>query len=246
MLHFLNPPPQPKFTTKILWLTQRYVTILPKRKPKKHNPNNNHQTLHPSTLQALIETYNITHSYYSSPLTCPITITQYNSPHNRDIIFGSTGHTHSSKWAGVGLAHPPYLKTAITSIYWARMAAQENHNTKTVVIINHKKNPLPITHTELHTIVTIPPNTIQYNLTSDWPKYLHQLENQYTTILSIQNPNPPDTPQVPHALESNIWELYNIKMKNHPPTKDPHPSPRKRNEIFHGMACSLKLQPSGQ
>jgi hypothetical protein len=116
MLHFLNPPPQ-DFTTEILWLTQRYVTILPKRKPKKHNPNNNHQTLHPSTLQALIEAYNITHSYYSSPLTCPTTITQYNSPYNRDIIFGSTGLAHSSKWTGNGLAHPPDLKTAMTSIH---------------------------------------------------------------------------------------------------------------------------------
>ena len=131
-----------------------------KESQKKHNSNNNHQTLHPSTLQALIETYNITHSYYSLPLTCPITITQYNSPHNRDMIFGSTNHTYSSKWAGVGLAHPLDLKTAMTSIQWACMAAQENHNTKTVVKINHKENPLPITHAEIHTIVTIPPSTI--------------------------------------------------------------------------------------
>ena len=34
MIHFLNPPPH-DFATKILWLTQRYVTNLPKRKPKK-------------------------------------------------------------------------------------------------------------------------------------------------------------------------------------------------------------------
>lgn len=42
MLYFLNPPPQ-DFATEFLWLTQRYyVTILPKRKPKKHNLNNNY------------------------------------------------------------------------------------------------------------------------------------------------------------------------------------------------------------
>jgi hypothetical protein len=109
VLHFLKPPPQ-NFTREILWLTQRYVTILPKIKLKKHNPNNNHQTFHPSTLQALIETHNITHLYYSSPLTCPITITPYDSPHNRDIIFRSTGLAHSSKWTCNGLNHPPYLK----------------------------------------------------------------------------------------------------------------------------------------
>ena len=116
MIHFLNPPPQ-DFVIELFMVDQRYITILPNKKPKKHNPNNNHQTLHPSTLQALIKTYNITHSYWFLPLTCPITLTQYNSPYNRGIIFGSMGLTHSSKWKGNGLAHPPYLKSAMTSIH---------------------------------------------------------------------------------------------------------------------------------
>jgi hypothetical protein len=56
---------------------------------------------------------------------------------------------------------PPLdLKTAMTFIHWARMAAQKTHNTTTIIIINHKDDPLPITHAKIHMIATVPPNTI--------------------------------------------------------------------------------------
>lgn len=48
MANFLHPPPQ-DFATEILWLIQRYVTILPKTKKKKSN----HQRLHHSNLHGL-------------------------------------------------------------------------------------------------------------------------------------------------------------------------------------------------
>jgi hypothetical protein len=35
LTNFLQPPPQ-DFETEILWLVQRYITILPKRKPRNH------------------------------------------------------------------------------------------------------------------------------------------------------------------------------------------------------------------
>jgi hypothetical protein len=76
------------------------------------------------------------------------------------------------------------------------MATHENHNTTTVIIINHKENPFPITHAKIHKIATIPPN---------------------------QNPSGP--PQVPHAITTNIHELYNIKIKIYP-HEDP-PSKKK-------------------
>ena len=227
--------PAPRLCHQGLMATPKIFHNPPKKKPKKHNPNYNHQTLHPSTLQTLITTYNITHSYYSSPLTCPTTLTQYNSPHNRDIKFGSTGLAHSSKWRGNGLARPPDLKTAMTSIQWACMATQTNYDATTIIIINHKENTLPFTHTKLHIIVTIPPNTIQYNPTSKWPKYVHQLEKQYTTIIRIHKHDPPsDNPQPPNAIISNILGLYNI---NYPPPL------RKNNKILQGMASSPTIQP---
>ena len=81
MSNLLQPPPQDS-ATKMLWLTQRYTTILP-QKPKRHNPHNNHHTLHPTTLKILIEGFQITHSYFSTPLTCPIQLTQMR--HNMQI-----------------------------------------------------------------------------------------------------------------------------------------------------------------
>ena len=48
--NFLQPPPQ-NFETEILWLIQRYITILPKKKPKIIQPNNLHQTLPPDNHQ---------------------------------------------------------------------------------------------------------------------------------------------------------------------------------------------------
>jgi hypothetical protein len=79
LTNFLQPPLQ-DFETEILWLLQRYITILPKKKPKTIQPNNLHQTLHPEITKTLIESFQTTHSYYSSPLTCPTQLTQYNSP----------------------------------------------------------------------------------------------------------------------------------------------------------------------
>ena len=86
LTNFLQPPPQ-NFEIEILWLTQRYITVLPKRVSKHIQPNNLHHTLHPVITKILIESFKITHSYYSSPFTYPTQITQYYSPHDEDKIF---------------------------------------------------------------------------------------------------------------------------------------------------------------
>ena len=102
--------PYEDFATEILWLIQRYIIVLPKKNLENCNPNNNHQTLHLPTLDKLIEAYQITQSYYSSPLTCPTQLTQYISPHNRDIFFDWSGIAKSFKWMGTGVGHPTYHK----------------------------------------------------------------------------------------------------------------------------------------
>ena len=112
----LQPPPR-NFETLLLWLTQRCITTLPKRKPKNIQPENLHHTLHPEITKMLIESFEITHSYYSSPLTCPTQITQYYSPHDQDIIFGSMGHAQSSRWKGIGLAYPTDHNTTVEAIH---------------------------------------------------------------------------------------------------------------------------------
>ena len=124
MASFLQPPLQ-DFATKTVCLTQGYVIVLPKKKLKEHNPNNNHQILHPSTSNILIEAYHITQSYYSSPLTCPTQLTQYNSPHNHGMIFGSSRLAKSLKWMGVGIMHPQDHKSTIEAIHWVKMATKK-------------------------------------------------------------------------------------------------------------------------
>ena len=142
MATFLTPPPPTlqDFTNEILWLIQRYITSS-QGITKEYIPINNHQTLHSTTLKSLIETYQITHSYYSSPLTCPITLTNYNSPHNTYIIFSPTAYAHSSKGACNGLTYPPYHIFATMAIHWACMVAKEDHNATTITELHRKENP---------------------------------------------------------------------------------------------------------
>jgi hypothetical protein len=182
----LQPPPQ-NFELEVLWLIQRYITILPKRKPKNIQPKNMHHTIHLTIIKTLIESHKITHSYYSSPLTCPTQLTQYHSPHNRDIIFGSMGHAQISRWKGIGLAYPTEHKTTVEAIHWAIMEAKEDTNTATILIINHNDwTPQQISLTtsgDIHTLATIPPHTILYNPTPEWPKYYQYVEPSLNNIM---------------------------------------------------------------
>ena len=204
LANFLQPPPQ-DFETEVLWLIQQYITILPKKKPKNIPPNNLHHTLHPDITKLLIESYKITHSYYSSPLTCPMQLTRYNSPHNWDILFGSMGHAKSSHWRGIGLAFSTDHNTTLEAIHWARMATKEDTHTLTILIVNHKdwttqSQPLN-TNVDIHTIATIPPYIIQYAPTPEWPKYYQYVEPTLTSIICIHNPTqPPMNIQPPQEL----------------------------------------------
>ena len=47
----------------------------------------------------------ITHSYFSSPVTCPTTLRQFHSPFPRDVVFGSVEKTFHHKWHGNGYAY---------------------------------------------------------------------------------------------------------------------------------------------
>ena len=146
--------------------------------------------LHPEITKVLINSFKITHSYYSSPLTCRTQLMQYNSPHTRDIIFGSMRHAKSSRWTGLGLACPTDHNTTLEAIHWARMATKEDAQTITILIVNHKDwapQKLPLTNTNIHIMATIPPHTIQYNPTPKWPKYYQYTEPSITSIICIHN-----------------------------------------------------------
>jgi hypothetical protein len=104
--HGLEPPTQ-SFETKIVWLYQRYKYRIPKNDPLKRAQ----YTIPTPILDLLITTFNINHSYFSSPVTCPTQFTQFYSPFSRDIIFGSLGKAFHHKWQGIGYAHPTTQQT---------------------------------------------------------------------------------------------------------------------------------------
>lgn len=117
--------------------TMAYTKIhnqTPQEKPKNIQYNNLHHILHPNIIKVLINSFKITHSYYSFPLTCPIQLTQYNSPHYRDVLFGFMRHVKSSCWTRIGLEFPRDHNTTLEAIHWTRMAAKEDTHTTTILI----------------------------------------------------------------------------------------------------------------
>ena len=115
----LTPPTQ-SFETEIVWFYQRYRYRISKNDPFKYP----HHSIPKILLDHITASFNITHSYFSSPVKCSTLIQKFYSPFSRDKIFGSIGHAFSYKWKGIGYAHPHNEKDAKTAIHWARLAAK--------------------------------------------------------------------------------------------------------------------------
>ena len=86
----MNPRIQ-DFPTEILWLINRYIMHLPKPKEKPSKmPNkatfaqNAHTTIPTQILEEIIGQFQITHSYFSSPITCHTNLKKFSSSHQRD------------------------------------------------------------------------------------------------------------------------------------------------------------------
>ena len=207
-------------------------------------PNNLHHTLHPDITKLLIDSFKITHSYYSYPLTCPIQLTHYNSPHNRDILFGSMGHVKFSRWKGIGLAFPMDHNTTLEAIHWARMAAKEDVHTITILIVNHKNwttQLLPLnTNVDIHTIATIPLHTIHYVPTPEWPRYYQYIEPSLTSIICIDNQaHLSMNLQTPHELQKVLKKT----LKTHIDTYPINPTPTQYNVEFSNSWKTAPKQP---
>ena len=98
--------------TKLLLLINGYIKILPRSPPDTIPPSHNHNILSPpppTNARNLINIFQLSHSYFSIPLTCPTNSTQYYSPHDRDMIFGSLGLSFSHQWIGHGFAHVVHI-----------------------------------------------------------------------------------------------------------------------------------------
>jgi hypothetical protein len=102
---------------------------------KKKPSQKSQYTLPLEILDLLIETFKITTSYFSSPITCSTKIDTFYSLFQRDSIFGSKGSAYTHKWQNIGYAHPHNTENTHKAIHWARLAAQENQNTITILAI---------------------------------------------------------------------------------------------------------------
>jgi hypothetical protein len=160
--HQLDPPKQP-FTTEIIWLYERYKYRIPKTNPLKKAQ----YTLPLKILDLLIETFKITTSYFSSPVTCSTKIDTFYSPFQRDSIFGSKGSAYTHKWQNIGYAYPHNIENTHKAIHWARLAAQENQNTITILAIPDEEwttndTPYKTKFDDTHVNIHFPPDTITY------------------------------------------------------------------------------------
>ena len=112
--------------------------------------------------------FDITHSYFSSPVTGSTLIKDFHSPFSREKIFGSIGYAFFCKWKGIGYVHPHNKEKAEKAIHWARLVAKNDPNTMTILSIpdnkwyqNHTPHIGPFPNT--HVIAHIPANMITYD-----------------------------------------------------------------------------------
>jgi hypothetical protein len=153
------------FETEIVWLYQKYEH----KNHKKNTIRTPHHTIPSTILDTIITTFNITHSYFSSPITCSMKSTQFYSAFARDKIFGSLGTTFQYKWKGIGYAHPNDAETAQQAIHWARLAAKQDPETVTFLAIpdtDWYQNQSPYTgpFPDAHTIIHFAADTITYDV----------------------------------------------------------------------------------
>ena len=105
--HGLVPPTQ-TFEKEVVWLYQRYKSKIFKNSSTKTTLH----TLPTNIMDSLITTFNISHSYFSSPVSCSTKISKFYSLFGRDKVFGALGTAFQFKWKGIGYAHPHNEKTA--------------------------------------------------------------------------------------------------------------------------------------
>lgn len=205
-----NIPPNGPLSTSIQ--NQNYMTLStlrihdPQTNPLKYTQHTNPEPI----LNYLTSTYNITHSYFPSLVTCPTNVNTYHSPFPRDVIFASLGPTFIHKCTRNGLVHPPNLELTQKAIHWARLATKENPQTITIVIAPDDKwyenyTPQTTQFRDTHVIAYIPEPTILPKLNQK-----SRIEPLRLNILCIHHQNNPLNTTPPHTPLPQILQKLNI------------------------------------
>ena len=120
-----------------------------------------------------------------------------------------------------GFAFPTDHNTTVEAIHWARMAAKEDPNTITILIVNHKdwttQNLSLTSKPNIHVMATIPPHTIQYKPTPEWPPYYQYIEPALMSISCVHNQATLSTfVQTPHTLKQILQQITNTHIDTNP------------------------------
>ncbi|HYP42844.1 MAG TPA: RNase H family protein, partial [Candidatus Nitrosocosmicus sp.] len=234
--HNLVPPTQP-FEKEVIWLYQRYKI----KTPKNNSQNITHHTLPTNILEQITFAFDITHSYFSSPITYPIQISEFHSPFARDKVFGSRGTAFQYKWKGIGYAHPHNKETAQQAIHWARLAAKTDPNTITILVIpdtNWYHNPSPYIgpFPDTHIITHFSADSVTYDIPTPPPKYKPETEPLAIQIMCIHHQNHNiGTPQQINNIKTAIdsLQILNYHLQIAPPT--PHNTPVNKNKLWNKL-----------
>lgn len=103
------------FIIGMLFLIEWYIMFVPRQPPTNHSHPSNHNSLPYEILTPLLSEFHISHFFFSSLLTFVFQLTQYHSPHLRDIIFKAIGMPFSCQKDRKWLHPHPTYKSLTTS-----------------------------------------------------------------------------------------------------------------------------------
>jgi ribonuclease HI len=224
------------FETELIWLYKRYKYRIPKNDPLKDSQ----YTLPIPIGNFLHNTFHITHSYFSSPITCSLTIDNYFSPFPRDCIFGSLGNSFQYKWQGIGYAHPHTDIDMQKAIHWTRLSAQADPDSLTIIIVANKNwyhtNTAPhTTFPDVHTLIYFQADTITYKEPTIPTALNHsRIEPSILYIYCIHHQNNPIRPSLQLQNLNPILQNLNIQhYEIHPIGPIPPHTPVNPNAHWH-------------
>ena len=203
-----------KFERELIWLYQQHKYRILKTNLLKLIQ----YTLPMPIFNHLIATFNLTHSYFSSPTTCPQTLRNFFFLFTHNKIFESMDLDFLTKWFGYGLAH---LTTSILlqqAIHWEGLATTSNLQNTTISMYLksnwHQNNDfLKPLFLDTHIIAHYPSNSISFYKPMAPPKIkIIHIEENALLILCIHHHN--TSIEITQSLQQliNIPYQFNIPI----------------------------------
>jgi hypothetical protein len=142
---------------------------------------------------------------------------------------GLKGLAYSHKWRNVGYAHPHNTENAYKAIHWARLEAQESHNTITILTIPDEEwttndTPYKTKFDDIHVSIHFPPDTITYKEPTIPPE-LNKEPRKETLAIRILCIHHQNTKINIADLETNLLQITTNLNISPPYIKTPPPTP---------------------